>query len=125
RSRTMVGPRQVLTTGYNVYYPAYGGWAKSIRVVPGLNGDEKPYGETWGRRFRVTRSWKEDQFNSGDRFGLITLADDLGRKTGWLGMMVDPYQKGRIVNVAGYQERDQNSKQVLFVGEGRGGTEDY
>ncbi len=85
-----IGPRVLATAGHNIFFQgtntARRGWARSIRVTPGQNGADQPYGNATSSRFFSVRGWT----TSGDPefdYGVIVLDadDDLGSQTGWLG----------------------------------------
>lgn len=89
---TMVNPNTVLTAGHVVYDYAHGGWAQSIQVIAGRNGNSEPYGVAYKTRDKTfTVFMADDKVNSenhpkgdGD-IGFISLNRNLGYLTGWLG----------------------------------------
>lgn len=52
-----VSPRVLLTNAHCTYMPAYGGWAKSVKVVPGKNGASEPYGSQLAMTWYVPTAW--------------------------------------------------------------------
>lgn len=72
----LIGPRHVLTAGHVLHNASEGGWAQTIRVVPGQDGNTWWFGSellTWPNfRQRSTLGWVEDQDIDND-YGLITL----------------------------------------------------
>jgi V8-like Glu-specific endopeptidase len=85
-SRTLIGAKYVLTAGHVVNLEDEGGWASSVRVIPGLDGTYQPYGDAWGIRLRSYTGWTEDGSSNHD-FALITLDRNIGNSTGYLGYM--------------------------------------
>lgn len=72
----LIGSRHVLTAGHVLHKAAEGGWAKTIRVIPGMDGNTWWYGSellTWPNfKQRSVSGWSEDQDIDYD-YGLITL----------------------------------------------------
>ena len=73
---SLIGSRHVLTAGHVLFNPAQGGWAQTIRVVPGMDGNTWWFGSellVWPNfRQRSVNGWSEDQDIDYD-YGLITL----------------------------------------------------
>jgi V8-like Glu-specific endopeptidase len=73
---TLIGPRHVLTAGHVLFNAAQGGWANTIRVVPGMDGNTWWFGSEVLRapnfKRRSVTQWTEDQDIDYD-WGLITL----------------------------------------------------
>ena len=54
----LIGPKTVLTAGHCVYSTQFfGGWASTIDVIPGCNGDEQPFGKVTSTRFTSVDRW--------------------------------------------------------------------
>lgn len=100
-SGTLIASKYVLTAGHCVYSKADGGWAKSIQVIPGLNGTYKPYGSAWAARLRTYTGWTSNE-NSDHDFALITLKTNIGDSTGWLGYAYYSNINGVTGNLSGY-----------------------
>jgi len=100
-----VSPRQLLTAGHNVYMHDEGGWAKSIQIIPGRNGNNQPYGSVTISNYRSTIGWTRDKDSDYD-YGALLLpaASPLGNTVGWLGYEArsDANLRGMKVNIAGY-----------------------
>lgn len=80
----------VLTAGHCVYSNSDGGWATSIRVVPGLNGDYMPYNYAWATKLRSYSGWVNNQDHQHD-WAVITLDRRVGNYVGWMGRQSDLY----------------------------------
>ncbi len=63
-----VHPRVLLSNAHCVYSASLGGWAKSIKVLPGLNGNgtTPPYGSQYAARFAVPPEWTSGQEGNRD-----------------------------------------------------------
>src|SRR4051794_26316052 len=70
-SGCLVTPFLVLTAGHCVYMHDNGGWARSIEVTPGCNGDQ-PFPSVISRRFRSVLSWMNGMDRNRD-YGAIIL----------------------------------------------------
>ncbi len=112
-SGAMVDAFHVLTAGHNTYSSGDGGWAKSIKVTPELNGTYQPYGSAWMTYERTYTSFTSyDQAHPGhtstnDRdIGLLTLDRKIGNNTGWMSFGYDNndghFASGHVMNTAGY-----------------------
>ena len=84
---SMIGPRVVLTNGHCVFLHDNGGWARSIRVIPGKNGSSEPFGSATSSHFHSVRGWTRDRSSNYD-YAVIILPrnNQLGRRTGWMGL---------------------------------------
>lgn len=100
-----IGPRTVLTAGHCVYIHGRGGWARSIRLVPGANGAEAPFGALSCSDLRSVRGWTEKRLRTHD-YGAIILPRSYttGEQIGWFGYanLPDVELSQAIVNLAGY-----------------------
>jgi glutamyl endopeptidase len=67
-----IGARTVMTAGHCVFSRANGGWARSIEVVPGMDGNARPYGSQVGTSFRSVTGWTQDSKPEFD-YGAIIL----------------------------------------------------
>lgn len=74
----------VLTAGHCVYSHDHGGWATSVKVVPGLNDDYMPYNYAWATQLRSYTGWTVDRDHRHD-WALLTLDRNVGDFTGWMG----------------------------------------
>jgi V8-like Glu-specific endopeptidase len=100
-----IGPRVVLTAGHCLYLHGYGGWAKSIKVIPGRNASQQPYGSAVGTYYISTKGWV-DKANSNYDYGVIVLPSNqkLGNTVGWMGLANLSFWSllGLLVNSSGY-----------------------
>lgn len=100
-----VSPRTLITAGHCVFSHRNGGWARSIEVVPGMNGRKRPFGTAVSTRFKSVKGWTENQEVSYD-YGCLLLPEDarLGDKTGWFGFakLSDASLESLLANNSGY-----------------------
>lgn len=67
-----IGPRAVATAGHCVYLHNQGGWARRVEVIPGCNGDKRPFGSTLAKGLRATAGWTQNRAPAAD-YGAILL----------------------------------------------------
>lgn len=91
---TMVNQNTVLTAGHCVYKYSAGGFAKSIEVIAGRNGNAEPfsvahmkYEETFNSYIADSQHNSESHGPGDGDIGFISLDRNLGNSTGWLGFM--------------------------------------
>jgi len=103
-SGTMIDKNHVLTAGHCVYSQEHGGWANSVKVVPGADNGNEPFGYAWAINMRTYTRWINDEDGKHD-FAVLTLDRDIGLQTGWMELYSnfywDPIYTG-ILNTAGY-----------------------
>lgn len=99
----MVGPRTVITAGHCVYSRSTKGWARSIQVIPGMNGSSRPFGTVTAKSFRSVKGWVNSGKVSHD-YGAIILPSTLGNSTGYFGYasLSTSSLKNLLVNSSGY-----------------------
>jgi glutamyl endopeptidase len=101
----LIGPRLLLTAGHCVYMHDQGGWARSIEVIPGRNGDHKPFGSCVATDYRSVTGWTTDGDSRFD-YGVILLPADCryGDQVGWFGTQVrsDGELASAGANLSGY-----------------------
>jgi len=97
--------RTVMTAGHCVYSERSGGWAKSIEVIPGMDGRLRPYGSATATTFRSVKGWIGNGTVEHD-YGCIILPEssNLGDRVGWFGFANYPDKTldNLLVNTAGY-----------------------
>src|SRR5215211_4185917 len=103
-----IGPHTLITAGHVVHIknsgvPGRDGWVKSIRVMPGRNGNSLPYGAVTSTSFRSVTGWTQNGDQNYD-YGAIILPTNLGNTTGWFGYGVytDADLTSAVGNIAGY-----------------------
>lgn len=52
-----IGPRVLATAGHCVFLRNQGGWARSVEVIPAMNGGTRPYGTARSSTFRSVAGW--------------------------------------------------------------------
>ncbi|HSJ46543.1 MAG TPA: hypothetical protein VK923_17840 [Euzebyales bacterium] len=103
-----ISPRVLITAGHCVFIknsgvPGRDGWVVRMRVIPGRNGTEKPFGEAPATEFHSVRGWTENGDEEYD-YGAIVLEEPLGRQAGWLGFgrYTDTDLTTVVANISGY-----------------------
>lgn len=105
-----ISPRTLITAGHCVYihssqYPGANGWVRSIRVIPGRDGEQQPFGSVVSTTFRSVAGWTSRADPEYD-YGAIILPEgqDLGTRVGIFGLAVygDADLQGMMLNVTGY-----------------------
>ncbi|MEC0340809.1 MULTISPECIES: serine protease [Bacillus] len=97
-----VGPDTVVTAGHCLHNKSQGGWAKSIKVIPGKNGKSNPYSHALGKTAHSVKGWTEHQDPNFD-YGAIKVESKLGDRIGWLGYEWQAASlSGTKVTVQGY-----------------------
>lgn len=86
---TFIGPDALLTAGHCLWDADTGDWTSfNIRVIPGKNGDDEPFGYDYAADWWVPDAYTETGSSDWD-WGVIKLADDsLSYYTGWLSVAV-------------------------------------
>jgi glutamyl endopeptidase len=98
----IIDSQYVLTAGHCVFNPKYGGWALSVKVIPGLNGTATPpFGSARADWMQTFWEWTEDN-NPDYDMALIALDAPLGDSTGWMGHGVFSDLDGAWAYVSGY-----------------------
>lgn len=102
-SGTMVNRHHVITAGHCVYSHGDGGWAKSIQFNAAQNDANLPFGRMYATRLLSVIGWTQRRKSEFD-MGMLILNGDLGRNTGWFGIITGPNSLllRHRVNVTGY-----------------------
>ena len=104
-SGAFIGPRTVLTNGHCVYMHDHGGWARKIRVTPGMNAGSRPYGYADSYFYHSVKGWTNSRSSNYD-YAVIVLPSNkkLGNTVGWMGLANLSFFSlmGLRVNNAGY-----------------------
>lgn len=110
----LVGPRTVITAGHCVFMHNNGGWAKSIEVIPGMNGALRPYGSCVATTFRSVKGWTDSKNREYD-YGAIILPENcrMGDRTGYFGYAVkdNGFLMASVLNLSGYPGDKGGSEQ--------------
>ena len=103
-----ISPNVLITAGHVVHIngsgvPGRDGWVNQIRVIPGRDGNTKPYGEATSGTFYSVRGWTEHGNPEYD-YGAIILDTPLGNRTGWFGFGTysDNDLENVTANISGY-----------------------
>ena len=117
-SGAMISPYHFLTAGHVVHSSTKGGWATSMEIALGQDGDEKFYGVADWNYVRSYSGWTDDRSADHD-WALVTLDRNLGNYTGWLGYESradDEDYDGMTVNTAGYpSDRSTNGVDMYYT----------
>lgn len=111
-SGELVGSRHILTAGHCLYNRELNEWATKIRFFPARNMNNKPFGEANANVLLSVKGWtRKDKNLTGEKseeydFGMIILDRDIGKTTGWIGILSAPIsflQDLRpLIHVTGY-----------------------
>lgn len=95
-----IGPRCIITSGH-VVHDGTTGWARSIEVIPGLNGRMAPFGSVTSSKFISVKGWTRKKDPNYDH-GAVILPDDTlyNRVNGCFGYREEPGLP--ILNNSGY-----------------------
>jgi glutamyl endopeptidase len=102
-----IGPKTLITAGHCVFSNYFfGGWASTIELIPGLNGNgpnAQPYDCVMSTRFSSTDRWVENEDADFD-IGCIHLDTDKGSEVGWfaIGALPSEELESYLVNISGY-----------------------
>lgn len=115
-SGVLISPKYILSAGHCVFDPAEGGWASSVEIIPGLDGNYKPYGSVYASRLRSYSGWTVDG-NADFDISLITLASPIGNTVGWFGYTHYTDPTNYWANIAGYPgDRDDGLRMYFHAG---------
>jgi glutamyl endopeptidase len=114
-SGAFVGPNRVVTAGHIVYDSEAGGYARHINITPGYANGEAPFGSTYASYMQTTKGYKNDGDPDYD-FAMLTTADELGRRTGWLGLKATDNSDLGTVLLCGYPDDLGGTRQMYFAG---------
>lgn len=115
-SGVLISPKYILSAGHCIFDPAEGGWATSIEIIPGLDGNYKPYGSVYATNLRTYSGWTQDG-NADFDISLITLSSAIGNTVGWFGYAYYPAPANYWANIAGYPgDRDSGLRMYFHAG---------
>ena len=97
-----IGPRTVMTAGHCVF--SGGAWARSIEVIPGLDGASRPFGSQVSTSFRSVTGWTNNSDPNYDYGAIILPNGNLGNTVGYFGFaaLSDASLQNLLVNNSGY-----------------------
>lgn len=98
-----IGPNTILTAGHVVFPREFGQLPDTVEVIPGLNGNETPYGVHKAAKISVHPGWN-GPFAIHNDVAAIHLAEPVGRKVGWFGVATRTKDqlKDQWAHVTGY-----------------------
>jgi glutamyl endopeptidase len=102
-----IGPHALVTAGHCVFIHDPGtphhGWVRSIKVMPGRNGNTLPFGSVTSTDFRTVSEWMQSGDENYD-YGAIRIPTELGNTVGWFGFGVyaDNDLLASTANISGY-----------------------
>ncbi|TFH86525.1 DUF4214 domain-containing protein [Billgrantia azerbaijanica] len=117
-SGALIGINDVLTAAHLVYDPVLGGAAQSVRVYPGRDGGQLPYGGIDGAwldyyDLRPETPGMLSQSESERDLALVGLDRPLGEQTGWFAL--GDYTPGDRYYTSGYPGRYSDSSGPRLV----------
>ncbi|MHA2391596.1 MAG: trypsin-like serine peptidase [Promethearchaeota archaeon] len=113
----IIDKKHVLTAGHCVYSHSRGGWADTIKVVPGADNGYEPYGHAWAINMRSYFGWINDADGEHD-FAVLTLDRDIGLQTGWMELYTAIPSSSiytGLLNTAGYPYDLGNGKNMYWT----------
>ncbi|TXT61957.1 MAG: putative Glutamyl endopeptidase [Promethearchaeota archaeon] len=103
-SGVIIDEYHVLTAGHVVYSHECGGWASSVKIVPGQDWFDSPFHHAYATNIRTYAGWTEDRMYQHD-WAMLTLDRNIGSHTGWMNRRTaDPSNLLYLenLNIAGY-----------------------
>lgn len=93
----LISPRTLITAGHVVYIHSRGGWVRSIDVIAGRNGANRPFGTCRSTAFRSVLGWVSGRKRDYD-YGAIILPGScpVGSRVGWFGFAVGIHTNGSL-----------------------------
>ncbi|MBU1073788.1 trypsin-like serine protease, partial [bacterium] len=85
-SGTLIDPMHVITAGHCVYSydEDHPGWAEEVRVIPGLDEGNEPFGHAHAVQIHSWEGWTVDHDHHHD-VAILDLDRPIGALTGWRG----------------------------------------
>jgi len=117
----MIDENHVLTAGHCVYSHLHGGWADSIKVVPGEDNGQEIFGHAWVINIRCYSDWINTASAAHD-FAVLTLDSNIGLQTGWFELYTTFSTNSiylDVLNTAGYPfDLDDGKNMYMTYGNG-------
>ena len=113
----LIDKNHVLTAAHCVYSHSHGGWADSIKIVPGEDNGNEPFGHAWSIKMRCYDDWIDCASPEHD-FAVLTLDRDIGLYTGWMGLYLTLSSSSiysGLLNTAGYPAELDNGKNLYWT----------
>ncbi len=115
----LISPRTVITAGHCVFMHDRGGWVRSVRVTPGCNDSDQPYGVHVGARsgLRSVTGWTQSKSRDHDYAAIILPPSARpGDRTGYFGIATrtDSFLMSSALNLSGYPG-DKGGRQQWFM----------
>ncbi len=123
----LINENHVLTAAHCVYSHSYGGWADTIKVVPGEDNGYEPYGHAWVIDMRCYKDWIEIASHEHD-LALLTLDRNIGLQTGWMGLYTTLASSSTYtgtLNTAGYPYELDNGKNLYWCSDNGVSADEY
>ena len=117
----------VLTCGHCVYLHDAGGWANEIKVVPGKNNYDEPFGHAYVTYMRSYTGWTQSEMVEHD-WAVLTLDRSIGIFTGWMGRQTADSSSSiytGLLNTAGYPGDLDYGESMYFVGDNGDRANEY
>lgn len=100
----MIGPNALATAAHNLYSIKEKAYVKSVNVAPARSDNSKPFGSENVSASSMSVSGSYLAGTSSEDWAIITLKNNLGTKTGWLGLhwQSSNYSSSQLVYAYGY-----------------------
>ena len=100
----MIGPNALATAAHNLYSIKEKTYVKSVNVAPARSDNSKPFGSENVSASSMIVSDSYLAGTSSEDWAIITLKNNLGTKTGWLGLhwQSSNYSSSQLVYAYGY-----------------------
>lgn len=100
----MIGPNALATAAHNLYSIKEKAYVKSVNVAPARSDNSKPFGSENVSASSMIVSDSYLAGTSSEDWAIITLKNNLGTKTGWLGLhwQSSNYSSSQLVYAYGY-----------------------
>ena len=78
-----------MTAGHNLYQEKYGGWAKSVQVIPACENEIRPFNIISASKIFTLKDWTTPLGHfpgSSSDLGIISLSEEIGNLAGYFGI---------------------------------------